>query len=128
MIVHLDTSLLVDALSGTRRSAAALRRAIEKGNRVGLSGLVLYEWLRGPRAAEELRAQEVLFPSERAVPFGPLEAAVAAELYRKVRRPRGREIDLAIAACAVAHQATFWTLNPSDFADLPLLTLFRSEA
>jgi predicted nucleic acid-binding protein len=44
-------------------------------------------------------------------------------LYRKVPRPRGREIDLAIAACALTQDAALWTLNPSDFADIPGLEL-----
>ena len=48
-MIVLDTSVLVDALTGPRRSAPALRRAIESGERLLLSSLVLYEWLRGPR-------------------------------------------------------------------------------
>lgn len=122
-MIHLDTSILIDALTGSRRSAPALRRLIERGERVSFSTVVLYEWLRGPRRPEELRAQEALFPRDEAVPFGSREAALAAALYRKIRRPRGREIDLAIAACAIAQDAAFWTLNPADFSDLPTLTL-----
>jgi len=123
-VIHLDTSILVDPLSGSRRSARALRKTIERGERVTLSALVLYEWRRGPRVPEELTAQEALFPNESSVAFGWQEAALAAELYRGIARPRGREIDLAIAACALAHGAEFWTLNPQDFRDVPGLTLF----
>jgi predicted nucleic acid-binding protein len=123
-VIHLDTSLLIDALTGPQRSASALRKAIERGERVVLSALVLYEWRRGPRVPEELAAQEALFPNESAVAFGSHEAERAAELYRAIRRPRGREIDLAIAACAIAHGAEFWTLNPPDFRDVPGLTIF----
>ena len=83
----------------------------------------MYEWLRGPRLTEELAAQEALFPSDSAIPFGFAEAAVSAQLYRSVRRPRGREIDLAIAAYAISRQAELWTLNASDFADIPGLRL-----
>jgi predicted nucleic acid-binding protein len=83
-----------------------------------LTALVLYEWLRGPRLPEELAAQEALFPGEAALGFGPEEAAIAAELYRQVPRPRGREIDLAIAASALAAEATLWTLNLADFEDI----------
>ena len=57
--------------------------------------------------------------------FGLEEAARAATLYRTVRRPRGREIDLAIAACALTQQASFWTLNEADFRDVEGLTLYR---
>jgi hypothetical protein len=122
-VIHLDTGVLVDALTGPRRSAPALRALIADGERISFAALVLYEWLRGPRLPEETRVQEALFPSAQAAPFGRPEAVVAAELYRAVRRPRGREIDLAIAATAIVHDAALWTLNPGDFADIPRLRL-----
>lgn len=81
--------------------------------------LVLYEWLRGPRLREELADQEALFPRETAISFGPREAALAGDLYRAVKRPRGREVDLAIAACALAWGAELWTLDRDDFRDIP---------
>jgi predicted nucleic acid-binding protein len=124
-MIVLDTSVLVDALTGHKRSALTLRTVIEHGTRILLPTLVLYEWLRGPRLEEELGAQEALFPTESAVAFGAAEAILAAELYRSVSHPRGREIDLAIAACAIAREAEIWTLNNADFDDIPGLTLFR---
>lgn len=120
-MIHLDTCVLVDALTGPRRSAPRLRALIEEGERLSFSSLVLYEWRRGPRSPEELRVQEALFPAAQAAVFGDDEAALAAALYREVRRPRGREIDLAIAACALVQNAAFWTLNAADFADIPRL-------
>ena len=126
-MIHLDTSVLVDALAGTRRSARALRRVVEQGERVAISTLVLYEWLRGPRVPAELADQEELFPTEQAALFGHREAARAAQLYRSVPRARGREFDLGVAACALAHEASLWTLNPGDFRDVPGLTLYRGR-
>ena len=123
MTVHLDTSVLVDALTGPRRSLDTLVALVEQGHRVTLSTLVVYEWLRGPRKTAELAAQEELFPRDAAVAFGPSEAAEAARLYRSLRRPRGREIDLAVAACALANSAALWTLNRGDFQDIPNLRL-----
>ena len=123
MTIHLDTSTLVDALTGPRRSLDPLIALVEQGHRMSFSAIVLYEWLRGPRTRGELVVQEDLFPRERAVPFGPGAAAIAARLYATVKRPRGREIDLAIAACALHDGAALWTLNRSDFSDLPGLTL-----
>src|SRR5262249_8763251 len=122
-MIHLDTTALIDALTGDRRSLPRLRQAIERGERVLVSTLVLYEWLRGPRRPEELADQELLFPSASAVGLGPSEAAAAARLYKHVKRARGREIDLAIAACAIAQKSALWTLNREDFADIPGLTL-----
>jgi predicted nucleic acid-binding protein len=122
-VTHLDTSVLIDALTGPRRSAPQLREWIDNRERILVSALVLYEWLRGPRVREEIEAQEALFPSAMAIPFGPREAAIAAEVYRTLRRPRGRELDLAVAACALTHGAALWTLNPEDFRDIPDLRL-----
>jgi len=90
-----------------------------------LPALVLYEWLRGPRVEEELALQEALVPAEGALPFTEAEAAVAARLYKTVDRPRGREVDLAIAAFAFTWQGQLWTLNERDFRDIPNLPLFR---
>jgi predicted nucleic acid-binding protein len=124
-VILLDTSALIDALSGPRRSAPALRGAIERGERIRLPTLVLYEWLRGPRSDEERAAQEALFPREEAVPFGPTEAARAAALYARLPGSRGRTVDLAIAACALGLDAELWTLDVGDFADVPGLRATR---
>ena len=100
-----------------------LREAIRRKERLAISSIVLYEWLRGPRLAAELSAQEALFPSDGVLAFGADEARVAAALYRDVRRGRGREIDLAIAATALVWNATLWTLNVEDFGDVPGLNV-----
>ncbi len=127
-MILLDTSILIDALTGTHRSAPAVRRAMESGERLALTTLVLYEWQRGPRRPEELAAQEALWPGEMAIAFGPAEAATAAALYRTVPSPRGREMDLAIAACAINCNAALWTLNSKDFRDIPGLDLFSHDS
>jgi len=125
-VIVVDTSALIDSLSGPRRSAGRMRDLIAEGDRLVVPALVLYEWWRGPRLEEELAAQEALLPSERALTFGPTEASIAARLYRQLSRPRGREIDFAIAAHALALDAALWTLNDADFADVPELRLVAS--
>ena len=124
----LDTSVLVEAFRPRGGVGTQLRAAINESERLALCTLVLYEWHRGPRAPEELAAQEAVLPSADAWPFGPAEALLAAELYRRVGRPRQRAIDLAIAACALTRGAGIWTLNPGDFADIPGLALYRPSA
>ena len=123
MTVHIDTSALIDALTGARRSLPALIALAEEGHRLAIASIVLYEWLRGPRTQAELAVQEELFPRDREIPFGPAQAAIAARLYATVKRPRGREIDLAVAACALQDGAALWTLNTADFRDIPALRL-----
>lgn len=125
-MTHLDTSVLIDALTGPRRSARGLRGLLERGERIAVSALVLYEWRRGPRDERELAHQEALLPEAYAVPFGPREAVIAADLYRAVRRPHQREFDLGVAACALANGAALWTLNAQDFRDIPGLQLVES--
>jgi predicted nucleic acid-binding protein len=124
-VILLDTSFLVDCLAGELRSLPLLFRAFEDGERISLSTIVLYEWLRGPRTPAELAAQESLFPSESALPFEPADAQLSAQLYRSLKRPRSREGDIAIAATAIRREAQLWTLNPSDFSDIPNLRLMR---
>jgi predicted nucleic acid-binding protein len=127
-VTHLDTSVLVDALTGTRRSEPGLTTLIASGEPVAIATLVLYEWLRGPRHPLELTDQESIFPTARAVAFGAEEAVLAAELYRRMPRARTREFDLGVAACALTQGAQLWTLNSRDFADIPGLRLFDPHA
>jgi predicted nucleic acid-binding protein len=127
-MMHLDTSVLIDALTGPRRSLPALRRLVADGVRLGVSSLVLYEWRRGPRREEELALETVLLGPEAVTVFGEPEARLAADVYQKVKRPRGRELDIAIAACALTQDASLWTLNHDDFRDIPGLHLHRPRA
>jgi len=124
-MIHLDTSVLIDALTGTKRLSAALRDLLAGPEPVFVSNIVLFEWLRGPRLEKETEAQETLFPGTDSAPFGFLEARIASHLYTTAKRPRGREIDLAVAACALANSASLWTLNRNDFKDFPDLHLWQ---
>ena len=103
----------------------SLRQIVADGIRLGVASLVLYEWRRGPRTEKELAIEQALLGPEVTCGFGEAEARRAAALYRQVKRPRGREVDLAIAACALECRATLWTLNPADFQDVPGLALHR---
>lgn len=127
-MIHLDTSVLVDALTGSRPLLGQLHAVVADGERLGISAVVLFEWLRGPRRPEELAAQEALIPATGAVPFGPAEATTAAGIYRQLARARSREADVAIAATAIVHGASLWTVNPGDFRDIRDLTLFEPPA
>jgi len=127
-MIVVDTSVLVDALTGLKRTGPAIRGVLAEGETILLPALVLYEWLRGPRISEELALQEALFPAGSAISFGAEEAVVSASLYRAVGRPRSREIDLAIAACALVREAQLWTLNQADFHDIPGIRLYDSAS
>jgi predicted nucleic acid-binding protein len=109
-------SVLIEALGEGGSMSGELRQAIAQGERIAIPTLVLYEWLRGPRTPAEFEAQETLFPSGEAIPFATDEAILTAELHRAVDRARGREIDLAIAACAISWKAALRTLNRNSTA------------
>ncbi|MXW39443.1 MAG: type II toxin-antitoxin system VapC family toxin [Acidobacteria bacterium] len=123
VIIHLDTSALVGALAGRRLALPRLHELVREGHRLKLSAPVLYEWLRGPRTVGELQDQETLLPRRAAVPFDTEAAARAADLYVELSRVGSREMDLAIAACALVEDAALWTLNTEDFRDIPGLKL-----
>jgi predicted nucleic acid-binding protein len=124
-VIFLDTSVLIDSLTGPKHSGPLLLRIINRGERILLPAITLYEWLRGPRTEEELAIQQDLFPAGSIIAFGAEDAMLAARLYRAVRRPRDREADIAIAASAIRHDAELWTLNVADFKDIPGLRLLR---
>lgn len=122
-MIHLDTSVLIDALTGPRRSMPELRRVVADGIHVGVSALALYEWRRGPRTEMELAIEAALLGPDVIAAFAEVEASLAADICRRLRRARGRELDIAIAACALSRWAILWTLNRADFRDIPGLAL-----
>jgi predicted nucleic acid-binding protein len=125
MLIHLDTSVLVDAFTGPRRALGQIAGATSEGHVIAFCSLVLYEWLRGPRTPGEEEAVHRFFGDDAIVTFGSREAHTAAALYRRIKRARQRQADLAIAASALEHSARLWTLNEPDFADVPGLSLYR---
>jgi predicted nucleic acid-binding protein len=125
MLVHLDTSVLIDAFTGPRRALAHVAGATGAGHVLTFCALVQYEWLRGPRTEGETESVRRLFGDDAIVSLGHREASTAAALYRRVKRARMRQADLMIAACALEHNARLWTLNEADFADVPGLTLYQ---
>jgi predicted nucleic acid-binding protein len=123
LIVHLDTSILIHTLSA-REHRGLLADAFERGDRLMLSTIVLFEWLRGPRTPEQRAEVNELFPADSTLPFQIDDAAAAARIYQSLPRARARQTDIMIAACAIEHGAALWTLNTADFEDIPGLTLY----
>ena len=122
-MIVLDTSVLVESLTGPKHCALALRNIIERGERLLLPSIVLYEWLRGLGFLRRSRRRRPFSHRTGRWSFGPREAELSAQLYRGLRRGRGREIDLAIAAVAIVREAALWTMNTADFRDIPNLQL-----
>jgi predicted nucleic acid-binding protein len=125
VIIHLDTTVLIDALTAPWRSFDLLERSIDDRHTIAISAPTYFEWLRGSRTAEERASMREWFLEEQVAAFDAYAAITAAAIYRQLSRKRHRDIDIAIAACAIEHNAAFWTLNPEDFADIPGLRLYQ---
>ncbi len=123
-MLFLDSSVLIDALTGPRTGWHRLAALVDRGERIAISALVLYEWLRRERTQVELETFHTLVPEARIVPFEHIQAALSANYYRSLPRGRARSLDFGIAACAVIHDLPLWTYNRADFADIPGLRLF----
>lgn len=116
----LDTSVLI---SGDDVPVSGLPAA------PAISSVTLAELATGPRAArtadERAVRQQRLQQVEAAfepLPFDAEAARAYARLYAAVldagRQPRGRLLDLQIAAVAMANGLPLYTRNPDDFRGL----------
>jgi predicted nucleic acid-binding protein len=127
MVIHLDTSLLVDVLrEQARRRHGPATAFIEEhaDDTIGLSAFVVCELEAGAaRAADPererarvrglLQTLAVAFPDER---FAP----TYAELLRRVARGRTvSTMDLLIATSAVVDDVPLATRNRRHFDDVP---------
>jgi predicted nucleic acid-binding protein len=125
----LDTNILV------------LRRWVDPGelpDEMAISAITLAELSAGPHQvrrnedqdaydehAERARRLEVLQRAENEFDPVPFDAE-AARIFGRVtaavisagRKPRGRVVDLMIAATAIAEGLPLYTTNPADFAGL----------
>ena len=61
-MIHLDTSVLIDALTGPKRSSPPLRELMEGPEAIAISSIVLFEWLRGPRDRKRNRSSGSVVP------------------------------------------------------------------
>ena len=113
----LDTSVViaedVAALPGVLAISALTLAELHFGVLVAKSGPVRAQRLRRLSTIQR-RFDPLPLDEEVAASYGRLAAAVVDA----GRRPRGRAMDLLIAATAHAHGAALYTRNPDDFAGL----------
>lgn len=122
----IDTSVVIDL---QRVSVDALP------DELAISAITLAELASGPLATsdaeERARRQDRLQRAEatfQALPFDTDAARAYGRIYGAViaagRRPRGRQVDLLIAATALAAGLPLYTCNPDDFTHLTGLRVF----
>lgn len=115
---HLDNDFLVIALTTSGPERRYLLELASSGTEIAMSAIAWYEFQRGPRTAEHVAVAESFLAPAGVIPFSREIADVAGQLFRRLKKPRKRVADLAIAATALAHGATLVTRNAVDFSDI----------
>ncbi len=123
MRVHLDTDVLVFALSKPGAERRRLVELAESDAEIQMSAVAWYEFARGPRTPDQLAVARSFFFEDGVVPFSEELAALGAEVFRRLGSPRRRAADVAIGVTAAAMDALLLTRNARDFAGVPELEL-----
>ncbi|HUU15467.1 MAG TPA: PIN domain nuclease [Terriglobia bacterium] len=133
-MILVDSSVWVDFFSATPGEAGReLRRLIAADEPLALSGIILQEVLQGLRRDAET-IERILAQWDLLEPRGPQTFRTAAALFRQ-GRARGTTlttVDALIAAVALEHRATLFTLDRdftfiARFSPLKLYGLGQSE-
>ena len=113
-MIHLDTNYLIGLAVPGSREPAKVDEWLAAGQSLAVSAIAWSEFLNGPVTPEEIsRVEAVVQANIR--PFGPQEAARAADLFNKTGRRRGSRFDCFIAAAAMTEDAGMATANQEDF-------------
>ena len=122
-MILVDSSVWIDFFSSSPgRAGGELRRMIEESEPFALTGVVVAEVLQGlTRGAS--RIEQFLAQWDLLEPGGFATYRTAAAIYRAARA-KGMSlttIDILIAAIALEHRATVFTLD-QDFSRIALIT------
>lgn len=130
----LDTSFLIDLLrSGAstrrRRATGMLREMLSRGEHLTTSRFNVAELLVGVYRSDdperELRSVDALLQNLTVLEFGPEAARLFARitaLLQQQGKPAG-DMDVLIAATALAAGESLITANPTHFRNIPGLTV-----
>ena len=122
-MILVDSSVWIDFFSSSPgRAGAELRRMIEESEPFALTGVVVAEVLQG-LTRDAGRIEQFLAQWDMLKPSGFATYRTAAAMYRAARA-KGMSlttIDTLIAAIALEHRATVFTLD-QDFSRIALIT------
>ena len=113
-MIHLDTNYLIGLVVRGSAPAVAVDKWLAAGESMATSAVAWSEFLNGPVTPVEISRVGAVIQS-RIIPFGPVEAVLAADLFNKTGRRRGSRFDCFIAATAILANAGVATANQSDF-------------
>jgi predicted nucleic acid-binding protein len=120
----LDTSVIIDHLTGRKNRSEYLDDLVEKGHLFGCCTINITEVFAGLRTAEEEKTRQFL-GTLHCLPVTPAIAEQAGLLSRDWRR-KGHTLqvpDVTIAAVALAYQLPLLTDNQKHFP-MPELTFY----
>jgi len=125
-MIHLDTNIVVAYLRGDKRVADRIEAALPD---ISINAMVLAELIYGAyRSARAVENLDKVNEFVRLVPTVSFDASCAAK-YGEIKahlvtigKPCG-EVDILIAAAAVAHGAKLVTKNKRHFENIPGLGL-----
>ncbi len=120
MAIVVDTSVHIDHLRGDERARAALRQAVDSGERLAASVLTKVEVLAGMRTSEE-RATRRLLESLDWIDVSDDLAERAGMFANQFlpSHPGVDPVDYVIAATAEYVDARLWTRNIKHFPMFP---------
>ena len=121
MRVHLDTDVLIYALTIPGPERRRVVELAESDAEIQISAIAWYEFSRGPRTPEQLGVARSFFSEDGVLPFSEELASISAEVFRSLGSPSKRAADIAIGVTAAAVKAVLLTRNVKDFAGIPTL-------
>ncbi len=113
-MIHVDTSFLIDALTGGSPAASKLDAWVAADQIIAMSAVAWTEFLCGPLDARAASLASGIV--ERRVDYTAEMGAVAARLFNKTGRRRNSLPDCMIAAAAIAEGTAIATGNPRNFS------------
>ena len=120
---HLDTDFMLKAIGVKGAEQAVLRRLSDSDASIEISAIAWYEFCRGPRVPEQEALARSYLETDGIIPFDETIAANAADLFRRLGRPRKRAADVAIAATALFRGARLLSANTRDYSGIEGLKL-----
>ncbi len=113
--IVVDSDVLIECLRGNENLSARLERYLGQDKSIAITPISIAELLAGARKNEQARIRTFLGAFE-CLRINRLVGETAGQFVALHGASHGVELaDALIAACAVVHQHTLWTLNRKHY-------------
>ena len=120
--ILLDTDVLIAVLRGSETAARRMEESQESGDLLGYSPITVAELWRGMRPREEEPTRQLL-RRMTCLPVDQPIGRLGGQYLQRYHRSHGITLpDALIAATAVLHRSSLWTLNRRHYP-MPELSL-----